>query len=105
MRSGQTPREYRSMPNATRGAAPRLRSRTDAAPRPCPARDPAPDMGAELHQFAREVEELLREWHWASTDTRVAFDRSAWDVTINGEARKSNGKGVRALIHSAFTLG
>jgi hypothetical protein len=37
-------------------------------------------------------------------DCQVAFDETLFDVKIDGKARKSNGKGVRALTHAAFKL-
>jgi hypothetical protein len=84
----------------------RLQVQLDKALREPPRRrDPGPDLGAELHAFTKEIEALLKQWKWADDGTRVGFDRKAWDIEINGQARKSNGKGVRALVHSAFTLG
>jgi hypothetical protein len=58
---------------------------------------------AQADPFSREVEELLKEWHFPEPD-RVSFSENDQDVVISGRARKSHGKGVRAIIRAAFNL-
>jgi predicted nucleic acid-binding Zn-ribbon protein len=57
-------------------------------------------------QFCNEVRSFLVQWHY-SDSPQVHFDqRSKWmDLVIDGQPRKSHGKGIRALTHSAFNLG
>lgn len=55
--------------------------------------------------FCNEIESLLQAWNCPDMN-RVDFnyDQKVWDIIISGRGRKSHGKGVRALTHSAFTL-
>jgi len=58
---------------------------------------------AQADPFSREVEELLKAWHFPDLD-RVSFSETDQDVVISGRARKSHGKGVRAITRAAFNL-
>lgn len=60
---------------------------------------------AALTRFCREVEAVLKEWSWAD-DVRVDFeqDRDRYDITVNGKPRRSHGKGLRAVLHAAFSV-
>ena len=58
---------------------------------------------AQADPFSREVEALLQAWHFPDLD-RVSFSESDQDVVISGRARKSHGKGVRAITRAAFNL-
>lgn len=58
---------------------------------------------AEADPFSREVEALLKAWHFPDLD-RVSFSENDQDVVISGRARKSHGKGVRAITRAAFNL-
>lgn len=53
--------------------------------------------------FSGKVEALLRAWRFPGLD-RVSFSENDQDVVISGRARKSHGKGVRAIIRAAFNL-
>ena len=44
------------------------------------------------------------EWSWPD-DVRVEFDDKAYDIKVNGKARKSHGKGFRAVLNSALAVG
>ena len=55
-------------------------------------------------EFSNEVEKCLKEWKYIDENGRVDFNDITCDLLINGEERKSNGKGVRALIYSAFVI-
>jgi AAA domain len=73
----------------------------------------APGKGAELESarvrseeaetFSKEVESLLRAWHFPGLD-RVTFSEGDQDIVISGRTRASHGKGVRAIAHAAFNL-
>ncbi len=61
-----------------------------------------PSSAAE--EFAQEVQARLDAWKFPELD-RVTFSDTAWDVVISGQPRTSHGKGVRAVMHAAFTTG
>lgn len=58
---------------------------------------------AEAEEFAQQVEELLRAWHFPELE-RVTFSDDSQDIVVSGQARTAHGQGVRALTHAAFTL-
>jgi hypothetical protein len=58
---------------------------------------------AQADPFSREVEAILKAWHFPDLD-RVSFSEIDQDVVISGCARKSHGKGVRAITRTAFNL-
>jgi uncharacterized coiled-coil DUF342 family protein len=57
-----------------------------------------------LDQYAETVLELLQAWNFPDAD-RVHFDKKEMDLVINGQLRSTNGKGVRAVVHAAMTIG
>lgn len=57
-----------------------------------------------LDEFAHVIEELLKRWSFPNAK-RVFFDKETSDIQINGKNRISYGQGLRAVTHSAFTLG
>ena len=58
---------------------------------------------AQADPFSKEVEALLRAWHFPNLD-RVSFSENDQDIVISGRARKGHGKGVRAITRAAFNL-
>lgn len=56
-----------------------------------------------LTALCREIEAVLREWKWDG-EGRVEFDEKAYDIKVDGQARQSHGKGVRAVLYSAFVI-
>jgi hypothetical protein len=58
---------------------------------------------AQADPFSKEVESLLAAWHFPALD-RVSFSENDQDVVISGRARKSHGKGVRAITRASFNL-
>ena len=58
---------------------------------------------AALLKFCKEVEAVLKEWNWEG-DGRVEFDEAAFDIKVDGQARQSHGKGVRAILYAAFVV-
>lgn len=57
-----------------------------------------------LQDFSREMAALLAEWGFPDSDS-VRYDRSEQDVIAGGQLRAAHGKGVRAILHAAFTIG
>jgi hypothetical protein len=64
--------------------------------------EPLPSMA--LRKFCAEVEAVLKDWNWKG-EGRVEFDASTYDIIVDGQARQSHGKGVRAILYSAFVIG
>jgi hypothetical protein len=58
----------------------------------------------EAEQFSKDVEALLRSWHFPKLD-RVTFSEDDQDIVISSRPRGSHGKGVRAITRAAFNLG
>ncbi|HJV27859.1 MAG TPA: hypothetical protein VJ673_19415 [Aromatoleum sp.] len=57
-----------------------------------------------LGQLCTEIEAVLTEWKWSSSP-RVFFDEEEYDIVVDGQPRQSHGKGVRAVLYSAFIIG
>lgn len=55
------------------------------------------------YEFSLIVRELLRDWGFPG-NSDVTFDPARQDIQLNGKGRASNGKGVRAVLHSAFKV-
>jgi hypothetical protein len=60
--------------------------------------------GAVLDEFSQVVEDELNSWEFPNA-RRVFFDLAKMDISVGGKARSSNGKGVMALLHGAFSIG
>lgn len=58
---------------------------------------------SETEKFCKVVEKLLEEWNFPDRG-RVTFSEDNQDLVINGQDRKSHGKGIRALTYSAFIV-
>jgi len=58
---------------------------------------------AEAFQIAQTVKRVLDAWGYQGGSS-VSFDLATHDLMINGKERRGNGKGVRALLHSAFQV-
>ena len=102
-------------------AARRDQSKSGRAPRACAGAGGTPRRGqraqtkkktdvagaavstGQADPFSKEVEALLKAWHFPDLD-RVSFSENDQDVVISGRARKSHGKGVRAITRAAFNL-
>jgi hypothetical protein len=56
-----------------------------------------------MHDFAQTVSKVLTAWKFPG-DCLVSFDEGTYDLKIDGKNRKDNGKGVRAVTHSAFKV-
>jgi hypothetical protein len=60
--------------------------------------------GSIIDQLCRVIEIELKSWEFPDPD-RVFFELPKWDISVSGKSRSSNGKGVRALLHGAFSIG
>ncbi len=60
-----------------------------------------------LGGFVESVKSLLTQWSFLSGNEEIDFDTKTrvFDFSIDGVYRSSHGKGVRALLYSAFILG
>lgn len=59
--------------------------------------------GATLDQLSQLVEAELQSWQFPDAQ-RVFFEVPKMDISVGGKARAANGKGVRALLHGAFSI-
>jgi len=57
-----------------------------------------------LNAFAERVGSLLKDWQFP-LKIGVRFEMQKDDILIDGVRRTTNGKGVRAVTHAAFTVG
>jgi hypothetical protein len=55
------------------------------------------------HKFCLEIQKVLKEWAWKGP-AQVEFDDKRFDIKVDGKARQSNGKGVRAILQAAFVV-
>jgi hypothetical protein len=56
-----------------------------------------------VHDFAQTVSRVLTEWRFPG-QRHVSFDETTYDLRIDGKPRRDNGKGVRAITHTAFKI-
>lgn len=56
-----------------------------------------------LDDFSLVMRNLLASWGFAESET-VRYDRNEQDVIAGGQLRSAHGKGVRAILHAAFTV-
>ncbi|WP_284369223.1 hypothetical protein [Algimonas porphyrae] len=54
--------------------------------------------------LSRVIESVLKNWSWPD-DVRVEFDERTYDIKVNGKPRRAHGKGFRAVLNSAATIG
>ncbi|MDO9361014.1 MAG: ATP-binding protein [Polaromonas sp.] len=59
--------------------------------------------GGVLDSFSQVVEAELQAWQFPDAK-RVFFELPKMDISVAGKSRASNGKGVRALLHGAFSV-
>ncbi|PHR93481.1 MAG: hypothetical protein COA78_32790 [Blastopirellula sp.] len=64
----------------------------------------APIDSVAVNSLCRDIEAVLQEWSWPP-EVRVEFDDKTYDIKVNGKARKSYGKGFRAVLNSALAIG
>lgn len=59
--------------------------------------------GPTGHRFAQVVKEVLAAWEYPGIEA-VTWEERQQDIAINGRPRSQNGKGVKAVFHSAFAI-
>ncbi len=59
----------------------------------------------ELKKLCDLIEKILDDWKCFSKNKIFFNDDKVWDIVISGKERISDGKGFRAITHSAFNLG
>ena len=59
---------------------------------------------AIAHKFSLKVTSILKAWNFPGKCS-VHFDKETTDFVIDGKPRGSRGKGLRAIIHAAVTIG
>lgn len=59
--------------------------------------------GTVLDSFSQVVEAELKAWEFPNAQ-RVFFELAKMDISVSGKPRSANGKGVRALLHGAFSV-
>ncbi len=57
-----------------------------------------------LREFSSELTQRLKAWGFPDAEN-VRYDRAQQDIQAGDQFRSANGKGVRAILHAAFTLG
>jgi hypothetical protein len=60
--------------------------------------------GGVLNALCEVIEAELQSWEFPDA-RRVFFDLPKMDISVAGKPRSSNGKGVMALLHGAFSIG
>lgn len=55
-------------------------------------------------EFSHEIVERLAAWGFPKPN-EVRYDASSQDIVAGDQLRSAHGKGVRAILHGAFTLG
>lgn len=57
-----------------------------------------------LREFSAELSQRLGDWGYPDAES-VRYDRAVQDIQAGDQFRSAHGKGVRAILHAAFTLG
>lgn len=57
-----------------------------------------------LREFSAELSKRLGDWGYPDAQG-VRYDRAVQDIQAGDQFRSAHGKGVRAILHAAFTLG
>lgn len=79
------------------------RASLTAAPTTASTAEPVAADRAASRRFSTEI--ALRLQAWGVPDGDLAyFDRNEWDVVAGDQVRRGHGKGVRAILHAAFTV-
>lgn len=61
------------------------------------------NLGA-LREFSAELSKRLGDWGYPDAQS-IRYDRAEQDIQAGDQFRSAHGKGVRAILHAAFTLG
>ena len=80
-----------------------LRSEIEPGELP-PAASPRFPTSGTLARFSGIISSLLSKWE-VPDGSPVELDLSKYDLIVAGQPRSSRGKGIRAILHAAYTLG
>ena len=56
-----------------------------------------------IDEFSSEVSNVLLQWGYPDAE-HARYERSENDIVADGQLRSGHGKGVRAVLHAAFTI-
>lgn len=56
-----------------------------------------------VREFSAEIVQRLHKWSYPSAAS-VRYDRDEFDIIAGDQQRSAHGKGVRAMLHAAFTV-
>ncbi|MFD5864654.1 hypothetical protein ACFWGP_06880 [Agromyces sp. NPDC127015] len=56
-----------------------------------------------IDAFSSQVSDVLTQWGYPDAE-HSKYDRAANDIVADGQLRSGHGKGVRAVLHAAFTI-
>ncbi len=56
-----------------------------------------------IDEFSTQVSDVLRQWGYPDAE-HSRYERSENDIVADGQLRSAHGKGVRAVLHAAFTI-
>ncbi|MGC1296873.1 MAG: AAA family ATPase [Alloacidobacterium sp.] len=60
---------------------------------------------AASRKLSNTIQRLLRDWRFIGDEGVVEFSETKMDLLVDGKARQSNGKGIRAFLHTSFNIG
>ncbi|HEV2635261.1 MAG TPA: hypothetical protein VGX23_08945 [Actinocrinis sp.] len=73
-----------------------------SSPPSAPPTRPEGIPAADLAEFERLVQQILQSWQ-VPGDSHVTYNESSAEVSVDGRPRHSRGKGMRSIIHAAFS--
>ena len=57
----------------------------------------------DVADFERMIHETLEAWHVPGSN-RVRYDPTTAELSVDGQPRKSRGRGMRSILHAAFAV-
>jgi hypothetical protein len=80
-----------------------LKTDLSSTPDPLPPVRPDGIPATELAEFERTIQQVLQTWK-VPGDNRITYNQNNAEVTVDGRARHTRGKGMRSVIHAAFSI-
>ncbi|MCK2237399.1 MULTISPECIES: hypothetical protein [unclassified Crossiella] len=80
-----------------------LRAEIEAEPKPDAMAPTAGLQRSTVDNLSRMIADRLRAWGFPEADT-TSYGFDTQDVVSGGQLRSAHGKGVRAVLHAAFTI-
>ncbi|MFE9481285.1 hypothetical protein ACFYNM_22095 [Streptomyces spororaveus] len=68
-----------------------------------PAARPDGIPAADVADFERMIHETLQAWH-VPGNNHVIYDPTTAELSVDGQPRKSRGRGMRSILHAAFAV-